>query len=204
VLAVAVITALWHALNPRPLADVWRMRRDRTLLTAGILAVLVFGVMHGMLLAIGLSIVDALRRFSRPVVRELGQLGSSRDFVVLAAHPGVAAVPGVLILRPEEPLFFASTERVVAEIGGRLRSHPSVHTLILSLEESADLDSTAVECLLELDARLHSSGKRLLLARVKDPVRELLSRFDPKELGAPERSFWSVADAVDAARHAST
>jgi MFS superfamily sulfate permease-like transporter len=79
-----------------------------------------------------------------------------------------------------------------------------VHTLILSLEESADLDSTAVECLLELDARLHSSGKRLLLARVKDPVRELLSRFDPKELGAPERSFWSVADAVDAARHAST
>jgi sulfate permease, SulP family len=204
VLAVAVITALWHALNPRPLADVWRMRRDRTLLTAGILAVLVFGVMHGMLLAIGLSIVDALRRFSRPVVRELGQLGSSRDFVVLDAHPGVAAVPGVLILRPEEPLFFASTERVVADIGGRVRSHPSVHTLILSLEESADLDSTAVECLLELDARLHSSGTRLLLARVKDPVRELLRRFDPKELGAPERSFWSVADAVDAAQHEST
>jgi sulfate permease, SulP family len=204
VLAVAVITALWHALNPRPLADVWRMRRDRTLLTAGILAVLVFGVLHGMLLAIGLSIVDALRRFSRPVVRELGQLGSSRDFVVLDGHPGVAAVPGVLILRPEEPLFFASTERVVADIGARVRSHPSAHTLVLSLEESADLDSTAVECLLELDARLHSSGKRLLLARVKDPVRELLSRFDPKELGAPERSFWSVADAVDAAQHAST
>jgi sulfate permease, SulP family len=204
VLAVAVITALWHALNPRPLADVWRMRRDRTLLTGGILAVLVFGVMYGMLLAIGLSVVDALRRFSRPVVRELGQLDSSRDFVVLDEHPGVAAVPGVLILRPEEPLFFASAERVIADVGGRVRSHASVHTLILSLEESADLDSTAVECLLELDARLQSSGKRLLLARVKDPVRELLGRFDPKELGAPERSFWSVADAVDAARGAST
>jgi sulfate permease, SulP family len=204
VLAVAVIAALWHALNPQSLADVWRMRRDRTLLTGGILAVLVCGVMYGMLLAIGLSILDALRRFSRPVVRELGQLGSSRDFVVLDEHPGVAAVPGVLILRPEEPLFFASAERVVADIGGRVRGNASVHTLVLSLEESADLDSTAVECLLELDARLHSSGKRLLLARVKDPVRELLSRFDPKELGAPERSFWSVADAVDAARRAST
>jgi SulP family sulfate permease len=204
VLAVAVITALWHALNPRPLADVWRMRRDRTLLTGGILAVLVFGVMHGMLLAIGLSILDALRRFSRPVVHELGQLGSSRDFVVLDGHPGVAAVPGVLILRPEEPLFFASADRVVADIGVRVRSHASVHTLVLSLEESADLDSTAVECLLELDARLRSSEKRLLLARVKDPVRELLSRFDPKELGVLERSFWSVADAVDAAQQAST
>ena len=200
VLAVAVITALWHALNPRRLADVWRMRRDRTLLTAGVLAVLGFGVMHGMLLAIGLSIVDALRRFSRPIVHELGQLGSSHDFVVLDGRAGVAAVPGVLILRPEEPLFFASSERVVADIGGRIRSDASTQTLILSLEESADLDSTAVECLLELNARLRSSGKRLLLARVKEPVRELLSRYDPNGLGAPERSFWSVADAVDAAR----
>ena len=195
-----MITALWHALNPRRLADVWRMRRDRTLLTAGVLAVLGFGVMHGMLLAIGLSIVDALRRFSRPIVHELGQLGSSHDFVVLDGRAGVAAVPGVLILRPEEPLFFASSERVVADIGGRIRSDASTQTLILSLEESADLDSTAVECLLELNARLRSSGKRLLLARVKEPVRELLSRYDPNGLGAPERSFWSVADAVDAAR----
>ena len=72
--------------------------------------------------------------------------------------------------------------------------------MILSLEESSDLDSTAVECLLELDRRLRAGGKRLVLSRVKEPVRDLLSRWDPQGLGAADRLFWSVADAVRAQR----
>ena len=68
--------------------------------------------------------------------------------------------------------------------------------MILSLEESSDLDSTAVECLLELDTRLRAIGKELVLSRVKDPVRELLLRWAPKGLGDPARMYWSVADAA--------
>jgi len=154
VLAVAVISALWHMLNPQPLLDVWRMQRDRLLVVGAVLAVLVFGVMHGMLIAIALSMLDAMRRFSQPVVHELGELGASRNFVVLDAHEGVAAVPGLLILRPEEPLFFASAERVVSDVMARVQHRDDLRTVVLSLEESSDLDSTAVECLLELDFRL--------------------------------------------------
>ena len=101
VLAVAVISALWHALNPQPLLDVWRMKRDRMLVVGAVVAVLAFGVLHGMLIAIALSVLDALRRFSQPVVHELGELGSSRNFVVLDAHRDTAAVPGLLIHRPD-------------------------------------------------------------------------------------------------------
>ena len=198
VLAVAVISALWHALNPRPLLDLWRMKRDRTLVAGAVIAVLAFGVLDGMLIAIALSVLDAMRRFSQPVVHELGELGSSRNFVVIEAHQGATAVPGVLILRPEEPLFFASAERVVVDIMSRVRKHTDLQTVILSLEESSDLDSTAVECLTELDQRLRVSGKSLLLARVKDPVRELLRRCDAQRLGSADRLFWSVADAVQA------
>ena len=198
VLAVAVISALWHALNPQPLLDVWRMKRDRTLVLGAVLAVLAFGVLHGMLIAIALSVLDAMRRFSQPVVHELGELGSSRNFVVLEAHQGAVAVPGLLILRPEEPLFFASAERVVAEVMARVRGRDDLRTVILSLEESSDLDSTAVECLLELDQRLRRVDKNLVLTRVKDPARELLGRWDPRGLGAADRMFWSVADAAQA------
>ena len=198
VLAVAVISALWHALNPRPLLDLWRMKRDRTLVAGAVLAVLAFGVLDGMLIAIALSVLDAMRRFSQPVVHELGELGTSRNFVVLDAHQGASAMPGLLILRPEEPLFFASAERVVADVMVRARSRDELHTVILSLEESSDLDSTALECLIELDQRLLAVGKRLVLTRVKDPVRELLGRCHPDGLGAADRWFWSVADAVQA------
>jgi MFS superfamily sulfate permease-like transporter len=73
-----------------------------------------------------------------------------------------------------------------------------ITAVVLSLEESADLDSTAVECLCELDQRLARRGQRLVLARVKDAVRELLARCDAQGLGRGERLHWSVADAVQA------
>jgi MFS superfamily sulfate permease-like transporter len=196
VLAVAVTAALWHALDPRPLLVVWRMERDRVLVVGAVAAVLILGVLHGMLAAIGLSLLAALQRFSQPVVHELGEIGSSRNFVALESHPGLAAVPGLLILRPEEPLFFASAERVVADVSGRAARRPGLRSVILSLEESSDLDSTALECLLELDQHLRRHGVALVLSRVKDPVRELLRRWDPQGLGAADRHFWSVADAV--------
>jgi len=200
VLAVAVIAALWHALNPRPLVEVWRMRRDQVLLIGAVLAVLLFGVLHGMLAAIGLSLVAALRRFSLPVVHELGELGTSRNYVVIDAHSDASRVPGLLILRPEEPLFFANAERVVADIKVRLRAQPSgpIRAVILSLEESVDLDSTAVECLVELAQHLREAGIVLLLSRAKDAVRELLTRWDPHGVGDASRMHFSVADAVRA------
>lgn len=196
VLAVAVINALWHALSPQPLLTVWRMNRDRVLIIGAALAVLIFGVLDGMLAAIGLSLLAALQRFSQPVVHELGELGSSRNFVDVNTQQGATAVTGMLILRPEEPLFFGSAERVIAEVLARAKSRDGLKAVILSLEESADLDSTAVECLLELNMGLCRSGKLLILARVKTSVRELLSQWDPQGLGRADCMYWSVADAV--------
>ncbi len=196
VLAVAVISALWHALSPAPLLAVWRMNRDRLLVVGSVAAVLLLGVLHGMLAAIALSLVAALKRFSQPVLHELGELGRSRDFVVLDGHTDAAAVPGLLILRPEEPMFFASAERVVSDVMRAVNSRPLVKSVVLSMEESSDLDSTAAECLLELEKRLSSGGRTLVLARVKDSVRQLLTYLDPQGLGHEARMFWSVADAV--------
>ncbi|NVO04878.1 MAG: SulP family inorganic anion transporter [Rhodoferax sp.] len=196
VLAVAVISALWHALSIRPLRKVWQMNRDRWLLLAAVLAVLFLGVLDGMLVAIALSVLGALHRFSQPVVHELGELGSSRNYVDVQVQQGAAAKPGVLILRPEEPLFFGSAERVMSEVLHRAKARDGLHTVVLSLEESADLDSTAVDCLMELRHSLQVAGKRLLLARVKTTVRGLLQRVDPQGVGDDTKLFWSVADAA--------
>ena len=201
VLAVAVIAALWHALSPKPIVAVWHMRRDRTVVLIAIVAVLMLGVLHGMLVAIALSLADAMRRFSEPVVHELGELGATRNFVVLKEHPEAIAQQRMLVLRPEEPLFFASAERVVSAIVGRAQSRVGLASVVLSLEESADMDSTAVECLMELRQQLLRRNIDLALARVKQPVRELLARVDPQGLGLDSCHFWSVSDAV-AARQA--
>jgi MFS superfamily sulfate permease-like transporter len=195
VLAVAVIAALLHALSLRPLLATWQLGRDRLLVVGAVAAVLWLGLLHGMLAAIGLSVVEALRRFSTPVVHELAMLPHTRDFVNRNEHPEAQALPGALILRPQEPLFFASAERVVAEALKRVLA-AQARVLVLSLEESGDLDSTALECLLELDVRLAQQGRRLLLARAKEPVRALLRVGDPEGLGREDRVFWSVAAAA--------
>lgn len=201
VLAVAVIAALWHALSPRPLLATWHLGRDRLLVVGAVIAVLALGLLHGMLASVALSIVEALRRFSQPVLHELAALPGTRNFVALPDHPEAEPVPGALILRPQEPLFFASAERVMAEAAVRLAASGAA-TLVLSLEESSDVDSTAFECLLELDLRLAARGQRLLLARVKEPLRALLRANAPHGLGREERQFWSVADAAAAVAQA--
>ncbi len=197
VLAVAVISALRHALSIQPLVALWAMNRDRLLLVGAALSVLVLGVLNGMLAAVGLSLLAALQRFSQPVLHELGALGGTRNYVDVHTQSQAQVVSGLLILRPEEPLFFGSAERVTTAVLQAARQRDGVRAVVLSLEESADLDSTAVDCLLELDMALHRLNITLLLARAKTTVRDLLQRWNPEGLGRSERLFWSVADAVD-------
>ena len=194
IVAAAVINALSHALNPGAIVHLWRIDRDQYLAMAAICAVLAFGVLHGMLIGVGLSLAAAIRSFSQPLVRELAELNHSRDYVDYKNHPNATTYPAVLILRPEGPLFFASVEGILAEVHQRLKTKGDAKILIISLEESANLDSTAAECLIEFANELKRQGKVLLLARAKDPISQLLLKLAHGEF--QDKLFWSVADAV--------
>ncbi|MBV8633237.1 MAG: SulP family inorganic anion transporter, partial [Burkholderiaceae bacterium] len=147
VLAAIVIHAVSHTLNPAPLLACFRMHRDRLVVVVAVLAVLLLGVVDGLLLAIALSIVMTLHRFSESRLSELGRLAQGHDFVSTQLHPDAKPEPGVLIVRPEEPLFFANVERILSEVGTLASARPEAHIIILSLEESPDLDSSSVESL---------------------------------------------------------
>ena len=196
VLAAVVISALTHALDPRPLVALWRLGRDEILATFAVISVIVLGVLHGMMLAVLLSVVAAVRRFSQSRVAILGDLDGTRDYVEVARHPSAVERAGVLVVRPEQPLFFANAERVLAGVRALLDTRAEVQVLVLSLEESVDLDSTALEALSEFSAWLARSHRRLVLARVKEDVRELLKRTATDGPATP--CYWSVADAVAA------
>lgn len=194
VLAAVVIAALSHALNPQPIVRLWRLGRDQYVAIGAAIGVLALGVLNGMLLAILLSIAALVRRLASPQLVRLGRLGSSRNFVDLARHPEASAIPGVAIWRPAEPLFFANAEAVLALIADQQAADQTVTTVIVSLEESFDIDSSAADALIEFDARLRMNGARLLLARVRDRVRDLLIAAGAHDLAV--RSSYSVDDAV--------
>jgi MFS superfamily sulfate permease-like transporter len=199
VLAAVVIGILSHSLWPRDLVAMLRQGRDAWLAPVAAAGVLLFGVLFGMLVAVGLSLAMALRRFAQPLVTELGQLDDTRDYVDRGRHDNALAVTQVLIVRPEEPLFFANSEQVLQEVYRRAVAQDA-RVVVLSLEVTDDLDMTATETLMEFGDRLSGAGVELLLARVKDRPREALAKLWGSRERTSPHCFWSVADAVDAAR----
>jgi MFS superfamily sulfate permease-like transporter len=198
VLAAVVVGILSHNLWPKALVDGLRVGGDAWLAVTTAAGVLLFGVLFGMLLAVGASLLLAIRRFAQPLLTELGQLPETRDYQDRERHPEAIRTPGLLIVRTEEPLFFANAEQVF-QVVATWAARDKPHTVLLSLETCDDLDVTATEALAELAARLAQSGVRLILARVKDRVRDTLTRG--RLIGTPEGItgvFWSVDDAVQA------
>jgi MFS superfamily sulfate permease-like transporter len=176
VLAALVIWAMRHAFSLAPLRPYLLWRRDRTVLAVAVGAVLLLGVLDGLLAAVALSLALLIRQFARPRVVALGRVGAGHDFAPLERHEGARPVPGLLVLRPEEPLFFANAEAVLDAALARLVADPSARALVLSLEESPDLDGTAIEALVQFADTVARQGRALRLARLKDRVREVLGR----------------------------
>jgi MFS superfamily sulfate permease-like transporter len=197
VLAAVVIGALTHSLDPAPLIRLVHLRRDQVIMVCAVLGVLGFGVLNGMIFAIVLSLAALIHRMSAPQLTRLGRLGQSHDYVDIARHPDAVPPVGLAIWRPAEPLFFGNAERIMSLVAARQAAEPTVRVVILSLEESADLDSTALEALLEFDATLQARGVRLRLARTRDAIRDLLAAADARDLLT--RIDFSVDDAVMAA-----
>ncbi|MNF06825.1 hypothetical protein D3C80_2068600 [compost metagenome] len=71
--------------------------------------------------------------------------------------------------------------------------------LILSLEDSPDLDGSSIESLLELARFTRERGIELLLARLHEPARAVLARTGNHCLPAAALTNWSVDDAVSKA-----
>lgn len=212
VLAAVVIGILLHKLGPKPVIAPLRMGGDAWLAVAAAAGVLLFGVLFGMLLAVGFSVLLALRRFAEPAWSELGRLPGSHDFLDLARHPEARRVPGVLVVRPEEPVFFANAEAIFQQVR-TLAQTGEIRMVVLSMEASDDLDTTSVEALSELQDYLDARGQTLLLARVKDGPRAALQRAGSVLVDGPAapphaansgaqaiiwEMYWSVDDAVTA------
>jgi MFS superfamily sulfate permease-like transporter len=192
-----VIAALIHALDPAPILRLWRLDRDQYVALGAAIGVLMVGVLDGMLLAIALSLAALLQRLAAPRAARLGRLGDSHDYVDVARHADAVAPPHIAIWRPTAPLFFANAEPMLALVATGTRADPAMHAVVLSLEESYDLDSTALDALIEFDRAMAQAGFRVQLARLHDRARDLIAATGESDLD--RRSSYSVDDAVSVA-----
>ncbi|WP_246000361.1 SulP family inorganic anion transporter [Nocardioides pocheonensis] len=186
------------------LVDVAELRRyasfrrsELTLALATTVAVLAVGVLNGVLVAIGLSVLDLLRRVARPHDAIEGFVPGLAGMHDVDDFPEAVPVPGLVIYRYDSPLFFANAEDFHARALAAAAAE-GVRWFVLNTEAIVEVDITAVDALEELRRELESRGIVLALARIKQDLRADLAPSGLLDRIGEEHLFPTLPTAVEA------
>ena len=159
--------------------------------------VIVTGVLNAILFAVGLSIVDVVRRSARPHDAVLGWDAKLGRWADVSVHRHAQVTPGVVVYRLDDRLFFANAGYVKGRMREALDAAPSdVHALVLDAEGVSHVDVAGLDALADMTQRLERDGIALHIARIKTPVR---ARVESAGAIEPERFHPTVREAVEAA-----
>jgi len=177
VLAAVVLTAVLGLLDFPALLRMWRVSRlDFYPATIALGAVLLLGILQGILLAALASILMLLVRASRPHVAFLGRIPGTNSYSDLARHPENEALAGVIAFRPEASLIYVNVDAVLESVFNRLRAAgPSdIRLVVCDLSASPYVDLAGSRMLHELHSELDASGIALRIVGARGRVRDLL------------------------------
>ncbi len=177
-----------------------RFRRRELLLaltaTVGVLAV---DLLYGVLIAVGLSVIEMLARVARPHAAVLGQVPDLAGMHDVDDYPDATQIPGLVVYRYDSPLFFANAEDFRRRALAAVTEHGSeVRWFVLNVEANVEVDITALDALESLRATLADRGIVLALARIKRELRDSLAAFGVIDAIGQDRLFPTLPTALAA------
>lgn len=176
-LGALIIYAATQLVDVRELRRIARFRRSELVITA-ITAVSVglFGVLIGIGIAVALSILDLIRRITRPHADVLGYAPGVAGMHSLEDYPDAAQVEGLVVFRYDSPLFFANSDDFLTRALDAVdEADEPVRWFLLNAEANVEIDLTALDTLEQLRRRLEDRGIRFAMARVKQDLYERLA-----------------------------
>jgi SulP family sulfate permease len=173
-------------------------RRSELLLALGALAgVLVFDILYGILLAVGLSVAEMLSRVARPHDAILGLVPGLAGMHDVDDFPQAHTVPGLVVYRYDSPLFFANADDFRRRALAAVDDHDGpVAWFVLNTEANVEVDITALDALEALRRELDRRGIVFALARVKQDLLDDLDAFGLTTRIGAERIFPTLPTAV--------
>jgi high affinity sulfate transporter 1 len=200
-LAAVVITASLSLADIPGTVRLWRQRRAEFLLSiAAFLGVVLLGVLPGIAIAVGLSILNVFRRAWWPYDTELGRVEGLEGYHDVHSYPQAEHLAGLVIYRFDGPLFFANATTFRDEVRKLAKADPPPTWIVIAAEPMTDVDTTASDVLEELDEALNAHGISLVFAELKDPVRRKIERYGLTRTINPRHFFPTVESAVAAYR----
>ena len=140
-----------------------------------IAAVLVLGILKGVLVAAIFSLAMLIRRLAQPECVLLGRFPGSDHFASLERYPEAVPVPGALIFRANAALLYFNAdtvrERMLAMID---RATGPLQRVILDLSFSTEIDLSTARMLADVARNVRDAGIGFRLAEAHWRVRALL------------------------------
>ena len=170
----AVVMGMMNVPEMRRLARVQRF--DFWIAIAAILGTLVFGVLAGVVIGIGLSLLWLISVATHPEMPILGREPGTQVFRELAEHPDDEQVPGVVAIRLDGGLFFATSDALEDRIRELIHSTSDLTGVVLDCEGIDFIDSQGSAKLGDIVNLTQESGITLRLAGLKPTVSATLEK----------------------------
>lgn len=176
VLAAIVVVAVAGLVDIREAANTFNSHRmDFASLAVTFIATLFISVEAGLGIGLIVSLLLFVHRSSTPHITELGRVEGTDEYRNINRWPTYTCEE-IALLRMDGPLFFANTKALETAVANLISERPALRTVIIDASAIADIDSSGMHLLQELDNDLMASEITLHLATVRGPVRDVLQR----------------------------
>ncbi|MEK1891270.1 MAG: SulP family inorganic anion transporter [Phyllobacterium sp.] len=197
VLAAVVLTAVAGLINFPELLRMARVSRvDFYAAAIALVAVLLLGILQGILLAALASIIMLLIRASRPHVAFLGRIPGTNDYSDVDRHPENEPLAHAIAFRPESNLIYVNADTVLAAVLDRVETakHADLKLVVCDLSASPLLDLAGSGMLHKLHGELAARNVVLRIIGAHGRARDLLraDNLQEKVAGVERRTLDEV------------
>ena len=172
-------------------------RPDFWIAVVAILGVLSAGVLAGVVIGVLLSIFRLVFLSTTPDTKVLGRWPGTQAFGDTGEHEDLITYPGVLVLRFDASLFFATSDPFEDEVRTLLQQADPAATVVVIDFEGVDLiDAQGSAQVRSVNTLVRAHGAHLRLARMKSDVRRMLERDGVVDVIGTENIYPNVYESV--------
>ncbi|MFN2292571.1 MAG: SulP family inorganic anion transporter [Anaerolineae bacterium] len=198
-LGALVLVAAAGLIKIPEFSKIARFRRvELTWALVAFAGVMVLGTLQGILVAVVVSLVMLIHQANHPPVYAVGRKPGTDVFRPLSEdHPEDETWPGLLLVRTEGRMHFASAPRTRESLKA-LIDQSVARVLVLDCSAIPDIEYTAVQLLAGFEERLREAGITLWLAALNPEPLRIIQRAPLGEILGGERMFPNLEQAVEA------
>jgi sulfate permease, SulP family len=175
VLAAIVLVAVRGLIDLAALRHLWRVSPlEFKIAMVALVAVLLLGILKGVLFAAIASLLMLIAGVARPHVAFLGRIPGTGRYSDLERHPDNHLLPGVIAFRVESSLLYFNTEHVREVVWARVQSTPQLRLVVCDLSDAPLIDVAGASLIAGLHSDLAKRNVRLRVVEAHAKVRDLL------------------------------